>query len=95
MTIGADSKAVKRVLDGVSKVAPGLSFMGFSSETPGDDQGKLLVFNVVAGAAAEVSPVLFVVVAVAVGDGTNGGSRQVQMMVEKSRGGLLSRGGEN
>lgn len=51
--IGADSKAVKRVLDGVSKAAPELSFMGFSAEGPGAS-GKLLVFNVVAGAAAEV-----------------------------------------
>lgn len=51
--IGADSKAFKRVLDGVSKAAPGLSFMGFSAAGPGAS-GKLLVFNVVAGAAAEV-----------------------------------------
>lgn len=51
--IGADSKAVKRVLDGVSKAAPGLSFMGFSAEGPGAS-GKLIVFSAVAGAAAEV-----------------------------------------
>ena len=51
--IGADSKAVKRVLDGVAKAAPGLSFMGFSAEGPGAS-GKLLVFNNVTGAAAEV-----------------------------------------
>lgn len=53
--IGADSKAVKRVLDGVSKVAPGLSFMGFSAEGPGAS-GKLLVFNNVVGVTAEVRP---------------------------------------
>eukprot|EP00752_Nemacystus_decipiens_P018493 g16580.t1 len=52
VAIGADSKAVKRVLDGVSKVAPGLSFMGFSPEGP-NASGKLLVFSTVAGAAAE------------------------------------------
>lgn len=57
VAIGADSKAVKRVLDGVSKVAPGLSFMGFSAQGPGAS-GKLLVFNTVAGAAAEVSRLL-------------------------------------
>lgn len=51
--IGADSKAVKRVLDGVSKAAPGLSFMGFSAEGPGAS-GKLIVFSAVAGTAAEV-----------------------------------------
>ena len=51
--IGADSKAVKRVLDGVSKAAPGLSFMGFSAEGPGAS-GKLIVFSAVTGAAAEV-----------------------------------------
>lgn len=52
--IGADSKAVKRVLDAVAKAAPGLSFMGFSAEGPGAS-GKLLVFSTVAGARAEVN----------------------------------------
>lgn len=54
--IGANSKAVKRVLDAVAKAAPGLSFMGFSAEGPGPS-GKLLVFNVVAGSAQEVTRV--------------------------------------
>lgn len=50
--IGANSKAVKRVLDAVAKAAPGLSFMGFSAEGPGAS-GKLLVFSIVNGVAAE------------------------------------------
>ncbi|CAM9841012.1 unnamed protein product [Discosporangium mesarthrocarpum] len=50
--IGADSKAVKRVLDAVTREAPGLSFMGFSAEGPGPS-GKLLVFNSVAGPEME------------------------------------------
>jgi alanyl-tRNA synthetase len=43
--IGADSKAVKRVLDAVGKEAPDLSFMGISAEGPGH-AGKLLCFAV-------------------------------------------------
>lgn len=46
------------MLDGVSKAAPGLSFMGFSAEGPGAS-GKLLVFSTAAGAAAEVCVLLF------------------------------------
>lgn len=52
--IGANSKAVKRVLDAVAKAAPALSFMGLSAEGPGAS-GKLLVFSIVNGVAAEAS----------------------------------------
>ncbi|CAM9311423.1 unnamed protein product [Chrysoparadoxa australica] len=55
--IGADSKAVKRVLDAVAKAAPGLSFMGFSAEyEDAVEEGqprKVLCFNQVSAADLE------------------------------------------
>lgn len=43
VSIGMDSKAVKRIIDASKKLAPGLSFIAFSEENPGGE-GRLFCF---------------------------------------------------